>query len=157
MKNLIKKVLYEFVEIHNDNDYKPLKSGHPIYSAIESILDSVENPYQVDYTVFEDEDYDVMVEFELDRSHGGLLISKKDKEIIGEIRINILQLYYLALGPNHHGNKDYLRYMSDVSDWHWEDFRDELRDKIINHLPALENIEIKFNPVFVLKNKDGRV
>jgi hypothetical protein len=151
MKNLIKKVLYEFVEIHNDNDYKPLKSGHPIYSAIESILDSVENPYQVDYTVFEDEDYDVMVEFELDRSHGGLLISKKDKEIIGEIRINILQLYYLALGPNHHGNKDYLRYMSDVSDWHWEDFRDELRDKIINHLPALENIEIKLNPIFQKK------
>jgi hypothetical protein len=151
MKDLIKKVLYEFVEIHYEDDYKPLKSGHPIYSAIESILDTVQNPYQVDYSVFDDEDYDVMVEFEFDRSHDGLKISKKNNEIIGEIRINLLQLYYLALNPDEHGDKDYLYHMSDVSDWHWEDFRDELRDKIINHLPALENIEIKLNPIFQKK------
>jgi hypothetical protein len=151
MKDLIRKVLYEFVEIYNADDYKPLKPSHPIYTAIESLLETVQNPYQIDYTMLDELDYDVMTKFEFDRSHGGLEISKKTGEITGEIRINILELYYIALGPDQNGERDYLYYMTDVSNWHWEDFRDELRDKITNHLPALENIKIEFNPIFQKK------
>jgi hypothetical protein len=148
MKTVIKKILKEYIEVEFSDDYIPLKPDHPLYTGLESIIDLLDNPYQVDYAIIDDIDYDVMVKFELNRSKGGLKVSKKEKKITGEITIDLLELYYICLTTN---EIDYLRYMSDVSQWHWDDFRDALRDKIIDNLPALENVEIIFNPIFQKK------
>ena len=148
MEKIIKKILREYVEMSNEDEYKPLRSNHPIYNGIETILNGIDNPYQIDYTILDELDYDVMAKFEFDRSHGGLEISKKTGEITGEIRINILELYYIALGPDQNGERDYLYHMSDVSNWQWETFADEIRDKLSKHIHSLEDIRIYFNPVF---------